>query len=113
MNPGFRDWRGVAELAGLTSENMAYLETKSNHLQELLKLLPTVSSSRLQTVKDLKAFLSMIDRYDVVDDAHDLFCIILTTNQIEPFFLFYTFVILCYRRWHYFLSIKDKSAQYQ
>jgi len=67
-----RDWRGLAELAGVTGESMSYLEMKGNPLQELLKMLPTVSNSRLKTVKDLKAFLAIIDRYDVVDDGESL-----------------------------------------
>jgi len=67
-----RDWRGLAELAGLTAENISYLEVKPDPTQELLKLSRTVSNSRFKTVKDLKACLAIIDRYDVVDDGESL-----------------------------------------
>jgi hypothetical protein len=69
----FRDWRGLAELGGMSSETMSYLESRPDPTADLLKNFSTLSYSQIKNIKDLQAFLAVIDRFDVVDDAAPLF----------------------------------------
>jgi hypothetical protein len=67
-----RDWRGLAELSGITSDKISYLESKGDPVAELLRIWAQSSDSGCKHLSDLKAFLGVIDRFDVVDDAGPL-----------------------------------------
>jgi len=69
-----RDWRGLAELGGVTAEMITYFESKPNPTSDLLRHLtdPNNPGSPAKTVNDLRAFLGVIDRFDVSDDASPL-----------------------------------------
>ena len=63
----------MAELGGMTSETMSYLESRPDPTTDLLKKFSTLSYSHIKNIKDLQAFLAVIDRYDVVEDAAPFF----------------------------------------
>jgi len=65
----FRDWRGLAELSGVSSEKLSFLETKDDPVKELVKMWCQSNDSGCKYFSDLKAFLAIIDRFDVVDDS--------------------------------------------
>ena len=66
----YRDWRGIAELAGMTSEDIMYLESKGDPTTELIRSWVRQESRR--TTDDLRAFLAVIDRFDISDDISPL-----------------------------------------
>ncbi len=66
----YRDWRGLAELAGISSENVTYLESKEDPTTELIRIWMRQEPRR--STDDLKAFLAVIDRFDICDDVSPL-----------------------------------------
>lgn len=71
-----RDWRGLAELIGLTSESITFLQSRSDPTSEILKMWSSNSSSsststiiKSKSIAELKTFLCVIDRFDIVDDV--------------------------------------------
>lgn len=68
----FRDWRGLAELSGVTSETISFLESKEDPVAELIKIWCQTQDSGCRHFSDLKAFLAVIDRFDVADDIAPL-----------------------------------------
>ncbi|CAL8082426.1 unnamed protein product [Orchesella dallaii] len=63
-----RDWRGIAELIDVPSEKMGLFESKPDPFKELLSFL-SESNERNISIADLTAFLAVIDRFDIIDDA--------------------------------------------
>ncbi|CAG7726742.1 unnamed protein product, partial [Allacma fusca] len=67
-----RDWRGLAELSGITSEKIIYFESKENPTSEFLKHWMK-EEGKTRSINDLRAFLAVIDRYDACDDCSPMF----------------------------------------
>ena len=63
-----RDWRGVAELSGLTTDSILYqkiVNAKQGHFNEIFKSWKLKQGAN---VRDLWSILADIDRFDVRDD---------------------------------------------
>lgn len=66
----FRDYRGLAEFAQIDAQVINNrIENAHDHFREVLAVW--CESSEV-TVKTLLKGLAVLDRYDVIDDAHDL-----------------------------------------
>lgn len=63
-----RDWRGLAELGGVSGETMSYLQSREDPTAEMIKMWCKNGNSRCTMFTDLKAFLAVIDRFDVAED---------------------------------------------
>ena len=61
-----RDWRGLAQLVGLTGEMVVLICTKPDPTAQVL------TQWKQGTVGQLTTFLGRLDRWDVVDDTEEL-----------------------------------------
>lgn len=61
-----RDWRGLAQLVGLSGEKLPLVKSSQNPTEQLLNFWNDSSLGLLQT------FLRQLDRWDIVDDTEDL-----------------------------------------
>lgn len=69
--PSFRDWRGVASLANISSEIAASIKEYNDKTGRVLDLW-IQRSDGTSTVARLLEILQWIDRYDVHDDLLEL-----------------------------------------
>ncbi|XP_046389681.1 myeloid differentiation primary response protein MyD88 isoform X1 [Ischnura elegans] len=65
-----RDWRGLAQLAGLDGNITMGLGCKTDPTSEVLKMW--ISKSGVASIGLLKSFLGEMDRWDVVDDTSSM-----------------------------------------
>ncbi|KAK2581227.1 hypothetical protein KPH14_008023 [Odynerus spinipes] len=63
-----RDWRGLAHLSDLEGEIMPML---SSHPDPTMFILQTLEKRGKQNLTSLQDMLSMLDRWDIIDDAQD------------------------------------------
>lgn len=61
-----RDWRGLAQLAGLNGQMVALIGSKSDPTAQVL------SQWRQGSLSILRSILGQLDRWDVVDDTEDM-----------------------------------------
>lgn len=66
-----RDWRGLAHLIGLKSEEIPVLAFDTDPTARILHLWHKQSKS-LCTVKQLQTYLEQLDRYDIVHDTAEM-----------------------------------------
>lgn len=69
----FRDYRGLAELCGISGELIRSISHDSDPTYKVLKLWSDQAKSEA-TVAKLIQYLEHLDRFDVVDDIEDLVC---------------------------------------
>jgi Death domain. len=61
-----RDWRGLAQLVGLSGQMVALIGVKSDPTAQVL------SHWRQGSLGILRSILGQLDRWDVVDDTEDM-----------------------------------------
>lgn len=67
----YRDWRGLAHLIGLKSEEIPVLAFDTDPTARILHLWHKQSKS-LCTIKQLQTYLEQLDRYDIVHDTAEM-----------------------------------------
>lgn len=67
-----RDWRGLAHCAKVRSELVTFLGNRADPTRELLEHWSKEENAC--KLSDLQTFLGHIDRWDVIDDTDESFC---------------------------------------